>query len=501
MEIRILGCSGGSTPDHYLTSYLVDGRLLIDASSASKSLTYDEQLDVHDVLITHLHMDHICGLGFLYENTREERKKPLNIHAPADIIAGLKDHLFCKEIFPGSSYVDDEELFQIELHVIEHEKPFKVGPYDIEAVVVNHYGGGTGYILARDKESFMFTGDTGPTDRIWEKVKDRGGVDIIITEISFPNFLKGVAEASKHLSPDMLEEELDKVEPGSTPVYISHLKPMYMELLLQEISDLTKYNLFILKDGDVLKTGEVRGSEDKGHGHDEEQLAAEVPWFDFSKDMKEQREDISRNFGKGYKAGDMIFEEGDADSTMYIIQEGRVQVFRRILGSEKVLALLGQGDIFGEMAMLNRRARSASVRAIADTKVLIFDRVAFERLIMDNYGIALKLIRTLAQRIDEADVHIENLMLSDNESKVLNTIIWSAKDEGIPVSRGYHLKLTPEELAIRTSLNLGSLKEILARFMKSRLISLRKDTMVIKDLRKLERLLSYLELKDEFREI
>jgi CRP-like cAMP-binding protein/ribonuclease BN (tRNA processing enzyme) len=502
MEIRVLGCSGGSTPEHHPTSFLIDGRLLLDAGSAGSVLTEQEQVEVKEVLFTHLHLDHIAGLAFIYANTRKNREGPIAVYGPGEIIQGLKEHLFNRNIIPGGYYEGKDELSDFRFYEIEHEKPFSIGPYEVEAVKVNHYGGGTGYIITRDKESFVFTGDTGITEQIWKRIKERGGVDLIITETSFPDHLEMVAEASQHLTPAMLAAELDKLKPGSTPVYISHLKPGYIELLLQEIAGITRYNLFVLKEGDVLKTSEVRESEGKGHLLEgEEPLVDKVPLFDFSKDLYEQREDMEREFGESFAAGQMIFEEREPGTTMYIIQEGRVQVFRRILGAEKILSMLGPGDIFGEMAMLNQLPRSASVRAITDTRVLAFNRAAFEKLVKENYGVALKLIRTLAQRIEEVDVHIENLMFSDNESKVINTLIRAARDEGIPVARGYHVKLTPEDLAIRTGLHLDILKEVLAGFIKSHLVHLRRNTLVIPDLRKLERLLAYLELKQEFREI
>ncbi len=502
MQIRILGCSGGSTPEHHPTSFLIDGRILLDAGSAGALLTEREQMNVKEVLITHLHLDHIAGLAFIYANTRKSRKEPIAVYGTAEIIQGLKENLFNRNIIPGAYYEGKDELSDVRFHEIEHEKPFSIGPYEVEAVEVNHYAGGTGYIIAMDKDSFVFTGDTGPTERIWERIRERGGGDLIITEISFPDHLKMVAEASQHLTPAMLVDELDKVQPGSTPIYISHLKPGHIELLVQEISGITRYNLFVLKEGDVLKTSEIKKSESKGHLPElEEPLADKIPRFDFSKDLYEQRQDIEREFGESFAAGQLIFEEREPGNTMYIIQEGRVQVFRRILGAEKVLSVLGPGDIFGEMAMLNQLPRSASVRAITDTRVVAFNKVAFEKLLKENYGVVLKLIRTLAQRLEEVDVHIENLMFSDNESKVINTMIRAARDEGIPVERGYHIKLTPEDLAIRTGLHLDALKEVLARFMKSHLVQLHKNTLVIRDLKKLERLLSYLELKHEFKEV
>ncbi|OGP57312.1 MAG: hypothetical protein A2V67_01055 [Deltaproteobacteria bacterium RBG_13_61_14] len=217
--------------------------------------------------------------------------------------------------------------------------------------------------------------------------------------------------------------------------------------------------------------------------------------------MDDQREELDRQFAVTFPAGELIFEQGELGRVMFIVREGKVAISRTILGVEKVLAVLGPGEFFGEMAMLNNRPRSATARAQTDAKLLAFGPKVFENLVKGNWGVALKLIRSLAYRLQEADIQIENLMFQDTESRVVNTLIRAAGDEGMATAKGHLVRLTPEDLSCRTGLPVFILKEVLAHLVRTHLIHIQKDAILIPNLQKLERLLKFLELRQEFTEI
>lgn len=502
MEIRILGCSGGKMPGLGLTSFLVDGRLLVDAGAVSSILSVPEQQAITHVLITHSHLDHICGLPFLHDNTRDQRQEPLQIFAPESVIAALKQDLFIPQIQPGARPEEDLNLPGLAFHEISLEAPFTVGDYQVEAVKVNHPAGGVGYFISDGSHLFVNSGDTGRTDDLWKMLRERNW-DILITEVSFPNALQKVAELSCHLSPNDLAGELLKAEAGDRTVYLSHLKPAYYEELIQEIAAIPDRNLIVLKSGEVLQPKKARaaGSQASHRREMEFQLKDQVPVFDFSKDLDDQRDDLDRQFAVTFPAGELIFEQGELGRVMFIVREGKVAISRTILGVEKVMAVLGPGEFFGEMAMLNNRPRSATARAQTDAKLLAFGPKVFENLVKGNWGVALKLIRSLAYRLQEADIQIENLMFQDTESRVVNTLIRAAGDEGMATGKGHLVRLTPEDLSCRTSLPVFLLKEVLAHLVRTHLIHIQKDAILIPNLGKLERLLKFLELRQEFTEI
>ena len=91
MQIRILGCSGGIGPGLRTTSLLVDGHLLIDAGTGVGDLPATELAAIDTVLLTHAHLDHVCGLAFMADNLFGEIDHPLVVHAIPETLAVLRD--------------------------------------------------------------------------------------------------------------------------------------------------------------------------------------------------------------------------------------------------------------------------------------------------------------------------------------------------------------------------------------------------------------------------
>ncbi|MGD8806868.1 MAG: cyclic nucleotide-binding domain-containing protein [Chloroflexota bacterium] len=103
--------------------------------------------------------------------------------------------------------------------------------------------------------------------------------------------------------------------------------------------------------------------------------------------------------GKVYKQGDAIIRQGDAGKCMYVIQEGEVEVIRSYDGGDVRLAVLGQGDIFGEISLLGNERRSASVLAIGEVRVITIDKKIFLQRLQEDLTLAFRIFQTMAARI------------------------------------------------------------------------------------------------------
>jgi hypothetical protein len=101
----------------------------------------------------------------------------------------------------------------------------------------------------------------------------------------------------------------------------------------------------------------------------------------------------------GFATGDYVFREGEGGESMYIIQEGSVEIIRRFGPEEKRLALLEAGDFFGEMGMLESRPRSASARVVADARLLPVDPSTFDQMLREYPEVAVRMMRALCQRL------------------------------------------------------------------------------------------------------
>jgi HEAT repeat protein len=110
-----------------------------------------------------------------------------------------------------------------------------------------------------------------------------------------------------------------------------------------------------------------------------------------------------------FQPGEIIFEENQAPHHLYLIVEGKVEVFRRVNDAERPLANLGEKECFGEMAILDDQPRSASVRAIELTTVLKIDRGSFRELILERPQIAFAIFRILSGRLRHQNLEADSI--------------------------------------------------------------------------------------------
>jgi CRP-like cAMP-binding protein len=103
--------------------------------------------------------------------------------------------------------------------------------------------------------------------------------------------------------------------------------------------------------------------------------------------------------GRTYKSGETIVRQDDTGDSMYVIQEGQAEVVVEKGGKEVRLRTLGKGEFFGEMAVFEREARSATVRAVGDVRVLTLDRRSLLRKIQEDPSLAFRIMETMSGRV------------------------------------------------------------------------------------------------------
>jgi len=113
--------------------------------------------------------------------------------------------------------------------------------------------------------------------------------------------------------------------------------------------------------------------------------------------------------GKVYNDGEVIVRQGDEGNCMYVIQAGEVEVVHEAGGAEVALAVLGAGDVFGEMALFDREARSATVRAKGEARVLTLDKRTFLRRVHEDPSVAFRILQRMSHRIRQLNDEIARL--------------------------------------------------------------------------------------------
>jgi CRP/FNR family cyclic AMP-dependent transcriptional regulator len=113
--------------------------------------------------------------------------------------------------------------------------------------------------------------------------------------------------------------------------------------------------------------------------------------------------------GKIYSDGAIIAKEGEVGDRMFIIQSGRVRVTREANGVEIPLVELKEGDFFGEMALIEREVRSATVRAVGEASILSIDKKSFLRRVHEDPSLAYRILERMSRRIRELTIELAQL--------------------------------------------------------------------------------------------
>ncbi|MBU3738487.1 MAG: 3',5'-cyclic-nucleotide phosphodiesterase [Rhodoferax sp.] len=235
MKVRVLGCSGAIARDCRTTSFLIDNDVLIDAGTGVGDLTLEEMCAVEHVLLTHAHLDHIAALPLMVDAVGTARGKPLCIHALEGTLQALRDHIFNDVIWPDFGRIPTPQNPFVSFHPLHTGQTLQLGRKVFEALPAVHTVPAVGYAVTAGTGCWVFSGDTGRNPAFWERVNQLN-VAVLVIETAFSNREKELALLSRHLSPDVLAEELDRIEPGRRyPVYITHTKPSQTELIMTEI--------------------------------------------------------------------------------------------------------------------------------------------------------------------------------------------------------------------------------------------------------------------------
>ncbi len=202
-----------------------------------------------------------------------------------------------------------------------------------------------------------------------------------------------------------------------------------------------------------------------------------------------------QRFGKTAQPGEVLFREGDVGETMYVVQKGKIRITRSIRGKEQVLADLGAGEFFGEMSILNNKPRAATATVVEEAQLLAIDPRTFEGMIKANTEIAVRMIKKLAARLDDANEQIEGLHLRDANSRVVHILINAARSSPELVTGGVRVQLAIDDISRRTDLEPPRISAVLERMQRSGLIAVEQGgTLLVPHPDKLEEFLDFLEM-------
>jgi len=181
-------------------------------------------------------------------------------------------------------------------------------------------------------------------------------------------------------------------------------------------------------------------------------------------------ERLFRKFGRSYSKNEYVFKEGDTNQEMYFILAGHIRVTKKAGKVKKVLADLGPGDYFGEMAALIDASRTASAHATEDTQIAVIDGMTFRNLIRESEDVSLLMLKEFSQRIKYTNTALEELNQSWTKLSVIIYLIieWPLGNKRNPL----------EDISSYTRKERSDIQQVLEELSKQKVVSFQDGRII-----------------------
>jgi len=173
--------------------------------------------------------------------------------------------------------------------------------------------------------------------------------------------------------------------------------------------------------------------------------------------MKVNREVLEQNC-RDYNKDEIVFEEGQVGQEMFIIISGSVSISKKTTADTyKKLITLKKGDMFGEMALIEKKRRSATARTEENTRLLVLNEQAFFNFLESNPSFSTKIIKVLAERLRGANKIIQQIMSTNTNKQIYEGLVKYASAKGISTYNG--LRINVDAFTDWVCQNLGIVRE------------------------------------------
>ncbi|MCX6072937.1 MAG: HD domain-containing protein [Campylobacterales bacterium] len=234
--IEFLGTSGTRTPTEGTTCLRVSHHCVIDAGNLIGGLGH-QLLDIEHIFLSHSHLDHIVDIPFVADLFVTEKHTPLKIYGLKETLEDLHHFIFNHRIWPNFEEIDLLEYAAktIELIEISLDTPYCIDDITLTPFKTNHTDGSCGYVIKHENHSLLFTSDTYKCPKIWELIDSDETIHTLVIDVSFPSAYQTLAHDSKHLTPQLLAEEIALCRRKDFKIFPMHFKAQFKSTIIQEL--------------------------------------------------------------------------------------------------------------------------------------------------------------------------------------------------------------------------------------------------------------------------
>ncbi|NML16316.1 MBL fold metallo-hydrolase [Azohydromonas caseinilytica] len=243
MKIRVLGCAGALAAGSPTTSFLLDDDVLIDAGTGVGSLTLEELARIDHILLSHSHLDHVLGVPLLADSVMRLRatagRPPIRVHALPQTLQALREHLFNNLIWPDFTRLPTPQQPVLTLEPFAVGQALALGARRVEVLSASHTVPAVGFaaFAAEGGHCWVYTGDTGPDERLWQRLAQLPVAHLVI-ETAFRDEDAPLAQLSRHLCPSVLAAQPLQRLPGPAQLHITHIKPGEVQAVMAQLRQL-----------------------------------------------------------------------------------------------------------------------------------------------------------------------------------------------------------------------------------------------------------------------
>jgi len=251
MRIELLPSSVPPSDHQFLTSFLVNDSVAIDAGSLGL-VDLDRQRRVRHVFVTHEHLDHVATLPIFLENVYEPGPESVEVLGSAAALDFLHADIFNGRVWPDFLELSRPDDAFLSTSVLEPFVAVERGGVAVTPVPVSHGIETLGLVLDDGRSAVAFPSDTGPTEALWKHLAGVPNLRAVFLEVTFPNSRASLAETSGHLCPASFAAEVRKAGRDVRWIVV-HRKPRYAAEIAREISGLGLPGVELVKPGQVYE--------------------------------------------------------------------------------------------------------------------------------------------------------------------------------------------------------------------------------------------------------
>ena len=228
----------------FLTTFIVNGTVAIDAGALGFWGDLDGQQGVGHVFLSHSHADHVCSLPMFVTNTLAGRAQNIVVHGHAPVLDSLERDLFNGRQWPDFLHATPRRRPLLDLDETVEGRVCEVAGLRITPIAVNHPVPTMAHLVDDGDAAVVISTDSAPTSELWRAAARVPHLKGVFLGASFPEEEASLARVAGHLTPSQVDAEISKIADG-VPVFAVHIKPGHRQEVVDQLRALARANLSI----------------------------------------------------------------------------------------------------------------------------------------------------------------------------------------------------------------------------------------------------------------